>query len=115
MFPASSHNGQAVLAFPDVCKTPSPGAPTPIAYPNIAMATGGTKTATKPSYSTKPAYGTKPAYKVSGDEAGALRRHLTGLHQKLMTMPGGNTTQWHAVLDEYVMTTAEVYKSLSNR
>lgn len=25
------------MAFPDVCKTPSPGGPVPIPYPNIAM------------------------------------------------------------------------------
>ena len=32
----ASSNGVAT-AFPDVCKTPSPGGPIPIPYPNIAM------------------------------------------------------------------------------
>lgn len=27
------------IGFPDVCKTPSPGGPVPIPYPNIAMST----------------------------------------------------------------------------
>lgn len=31
-----SSNGVAT-AFPDVCKTPSPGGPIPIPYPNVAM------------------------------------------------------------------------------
>lgn len=31
-----SSNGVAT-AFPDVCKTPSPGGPVPIPYPNVAM------------------------------------------------------------------------------
>ena len=31
-----SSNGIAT-AFPDVCKTPTPGGPVPIPYPNIAM------------------------------------------------------------------------------
>jgi hypothetical protein len=30
-------NGIAAATIPDVCKTPSPGGPVPIPYPNIAM------------------------------------------------------------------------------
>jgi hypothetical protein len=33
-----SSNGIAT-AFPDVCKTPTPGGPVPIPYPNIAKST----------------------------------------------------------------------------
>lgn len=33
------------IAFPDVCKTPSPGGPIPIPYPNIAMSSDSAKTA----------------------------------------------------------------------
>ncbi len=41
MFPASTKaNGQCV-AFPDVCKTPTPGGPVPIPYPNMAMLVQG--------------------------------------------------------------------------
>jgi hypothetical protein len=29
------------MGFPDVCKTPSPGGPIPIPYPNIAMLSDG--------------------------------------------------------------------------
>lgn len=40
-------NGVAAATIPDVCKTPSPGGPIPIPYPNIAMSSSlanGTKT-----------------------------------------------------------------------
>jgi len=40
-------NGIAMCTIPDVCKTPSPGGPVPIPYPNIAMSSSlakGTKT-----------------------------------------------------------------------
>jgi hypothetical protein len=40
-------NGVSVATLPDVCKTPSPGGPVPVPYPNIAqsaMLTKGTKT-----------------------------------------------------------------------
>ena len=39
--------GVAAATIPDVCKTPSPGGPVPVPYPNIAMSTNlakGTKT-----------------------------------------------------------------------
>lgn len=30
-------NGKSVAAFPDVCKTPSPGGPVPVPYPNVVF------------------------------------------------------------------------------
>src|SRR3954470_23087684 len=33
------------IAFPDVCKTPSPGGPIPIPYPNVAMSSDSASTA----------------------------------------------------------------------
>jgi len=63
-------NGQSIV-FPDVCKTPSPGGPIPIPYPNVgrsADASGGPK-------SVK-VEGNMPMVKgatystTSGDEAG---------------------------------------------
>lgn len=111
MLPASTHKGQAVLAFPDVCKTPiTVSAPVPIAYPNIST----TKTGVKTPYATKSAT-TKSAVTKSSGDAVALRSHLSVLHQKLITMPAGNATGWHAVLDDYVLTSAKLYKSLSDR
>lgn len=36
MFAMTTQGGQA-LAMPDPCKTPTPGGPVPVPYPNIAM------------------------------------------------------------------------------
>ena len=48
MFSSSTKEGGIVLAFPDVCKTPSPGGPAvPIPYPNIVPDTGDDGTSTK--------------------------------------------------------------------
>lgn len=41
MFPASTNGDGQCVIFPDVCKTPTPGGPVPIPYPNIAMLTQG--------------------------------------------------------------------------
>jgi hypothetical protein len=38
----ASSNG-TTIAFPDVCKTPTPGGPVPIPYPNIAMSSNTAK------------------------------------------------------------------------
>ena len=113
MFPASTHNGQAVLGFPDVCKVPGAGGPKiPTPLPNIGttrkIVGGKTKFATK----TAP---TKTATSKTGGDAPGLRIQMGILHRKLMAMPAGNATGWHKVLDEYVMTSAELYKSLSGR
>jgi hypothetical protein len=45
MFPASTNGGGQCTIFPDACKTPTPGGPVPMPYPNLAMltqASGGT-------------------------------------------------------------------------
>lgn len=36
-------SGGVTIAFPDVCKTPSPAGPIPIPYPNIAQSTDTSK------------------------------------------------------------------------
>ena len=37
MFPILTNGGGQCMAFPDVCKTPTPAGPVPIPYPNIAQ------------------------------------------------------------------------------
>ena len=59
----------------------------------------------------------------SGDEAGAamgkqirnqqLRGKLQVLHMQIGSLPSGDPTRWHRLLDEYVVLTAELYKTLS--
>lgn len=59
--------------FPDVCKTPSPGGPIPIPYPNIgqaAQASGG-PTGVKVNGAMPMTKGAKYSM-TSGDEAGSL-------------------------------------------
>jgi Domain of unknown function (DUF4150) len=65
-------NGQSPV-FPDVCKTPSPGGPVPVPYPNVAKSSDASQTAT-----TVMADGEKIMLKSSvfststGDEAGSV-------------------------------------------
>ena len=50
MFPVVTTGGGVCIAFPDVCKTPSPGGPVPVPYPNIGTDSGGTKTTSKTKF-----------------------------------------------------------------
>jgi hypothetical protein len=75
MLPASTNGGGQCAAFPDVCKTPTPGGPVPIPYPNIAMltqASGGTLSS-KVKIVGKKAATTKTEISMSsGDEPGTI-------------------------------------------
>lgn len=71
MFPASTSGGGQCFAFPDVCKTPSPGGPVPVPYPNIGMVMQASKTASKVKICQKPTVTKKSQMNMSqGDEAG---------------------------------------------
>lgn len=65
-------SGGKSIVFPDVCKTPSPGGPVPIPYPNVAQSSdldGGSK---KVKVEGKMAAIKGCSYKTStGDEAGS--------------------------------------------
>jgi hypothetical protein len=134
MFPASTRSGQCVAAFPDVCKTPNTPAPlTPIPYPNIGTAASASKTAAKVKI---PPRGS--AYsRTSGDEPGVqkgivssknmgqvtpaqknmaiqkLKTHLANLHTQLSQLDGRDPNKWHELLDDYVVRSAELYKTLN--
>ena len=59
------------IAFPDVCKTPSPGGPIPIPYPNIARSSDTDKGTKKVEVEGKPVCVSDSNFKMStGDEAG---------------------------------------------
>lgn len=73
MFPATTNGGGQCFGFPDVCKTPTPGGPVPIPYPNIAMCTQakGSSCSSKVKIAGKKACTTKTEISMSsGDEAG---------------------------------------------
>ena len=70
---AQKGSGGMSIVFPDVCKTPSPGGPIPIPYPNI-----GKSADTSSGPSTVKTDGEMPMVKTakysmtSGDEAGSV-------------------------------------------
>ena len=125
----SGHQGVAVTAFPDVCKTPSPGGPVPIPYPNLVgpgQQTAGSKAAAAKITGTGGAFSS-----IRGNEPGTLkdvasmstadkmarsqflRTQMHSLHGQIWGLPGGNPNHWHKLLDQYVIATAELYKTLS--
>jgi len=60
------------IAFPDVCKTPSPGGPIPIPYPNIAMSSDTAKGSKKVKCDGNSVCLKDSNFKMStGDEAGS--------------------------------------------
>ena len=59
------------LAFPDACKTPSPGGPVPIPYPNIGKSSDTSKGTKKVKINGKPIMPKASNFKMGiGDEAG---------------------------------------------
>ncbi len=67
-------SGGTTIAFPDVCKTPTPGGPVPIPYPNIAKSSGTDKGSKKVKFDGNPICLKDSNFKTStGDEAGTLK------------------------------------------
>ena len=68
------HGGSSgvTIAFPDVCKTPTPAGPTPIPYPNIAKAGDTAKGTKKVKADGNPVCVKDSNFSMStGDEAGS--------------------------------------------
>lgn len=68
------HKGSngVTIAFPDVCKTPSPAGPIPIPYPNIAKSSDTAKGSKKVKCDGNPICLKDSNFKMStGDEAGS--------------------------------------------
>lgn len=67
----ASSNG-ITMAFPDVCKTPSPAGPIPIPYPNIAQSSDTAQGTTTVKCDGNPVCVKDSNFKMSsGDEAGS--------------------------------------------
>jgi len=69
------HQGSSGIttAFPDVCKTPTPGGPVPIPYPNIAKSSDTAQGASTVKCDGNPVCVKDSNFMVStGDEAGSL-------------------------------------------
>lgn len=75
MFPASTNGGGQCSILPDVCKTPTPGGPVPMPYPNIALLTqadSGTCSRKVKILNKKTATKITEITMSSGDEAGTV-------------------------------------------
>lgn len=65
-------SGGMSIAFPDVCKTPSPGGPIPIPYPNIGKSSDASNGSKKVKVDGEMAMVKGAKYSMSaGDEAGS--------------------------------------------
>jgi hypothetical protein len=76
MFPATTNGGGTCTAFPDTCKTPSPGGPVPMPYPNISQCSQGkgSTLSKKVKIVGKKVFTKKSEISRSqGDEAGTLK------------------------------------------
>lgn len=72
-------SGGKAISFPDVCKTPSPGGPIPVPYPNIGMSSNTTKGTKKVKNQKKPVMVKGSNYSTStGDEAGSAGGVVSG-------------------------------------
>lgn len=75
MLPVTTKAAGQCVAFPDVCKTPTPGGPVPIPYPNIAMlpqGKGGTFAAKVKIDNQKVATTKSEIMMSTGDEPGTV-------------------------------------------
>lgn len=68
---AHKGSGGKAIAFPDVCKTPTPGGPVPVPYPNIGMSSDTAKGTKTVKVQKNPSMVKGSNYsKSTGDEAG---------------------------------------------
>jgi hypothetical protein len=107
----STRTGGAVLAFPDVCWHPDNGKPIPAPYPNAAKTV---QAALPPALVAAGISVAGANYKESSSLAAqTLRTRLSQLNNQLQTLPGNDPNRWHELVDEYVQTTATLYKTLA--
>src|ERR1700756_4673547 len=72
MLPASTNGDGQCFAFPDTCKTPTPGGPVPMPYPNIIQNTDGSGAGTVKILNKEVLRKGDQFRMSSGDEAGNL-------------------------------------------
>lgn len=78
---AHKGSGGMSMAAPDVCKTPTPGGPVPIPYPNIGQASDTSEGATTVTTDGEmPMVKSAKYMKSSGDEAGTAGGVMSGVN-----------------------------------
>ena len=120
------------IAFPDVCKTPTPGIPLPIPYPAIAKtATESRKTATKVTKNVTMSKSTR-YNRSSGDEAGSqkglissrnmaraeykqLQGVLVQLNTKIQNMDSDDPNAWQKLVQDYVVAAGALYATRQSK
>lgn len=100
------------IAFPDVCKTPSPAGPVPIPYPNIAQSSDTAKGAKKVKADGNPVVTKNSNYqKSSGDEPGSIGssawKKIESLNKTIV-----NVVKEHPVLTAVTIITVIVIVSI---
>ena len=87
------------FAFPDVCKTPTPGGPVPLPYPNIAQLADAQDVATDlllgPS-SLNAVLQDSVVPTSTGDEAGSVGGVISGIVKGPCTVTAGSSTVLYA-------------------
>jgi hypothetical protein len=79
---AHKGSGGMSMVFPDVCKTPSPGGPVPIPYPNIGKASDTSKGPKKVTTDGKMPMVKGAKYSTStGDEPGSAGGVISGVNK----------------------------------
>ena len=126
MFPSSTHGASLVVpGFPDVCKTPIGLLPVPMPYPllsgecllrQIKGRDGSRKTLSMSSMSSQSSGNVArlgDATLRSASRVQQLRSRLQAITVQLIGMQGTDPNQWHRLVDEYVLVTAELYLALA--
>ena len=131
-FPAGSKGGGFTVAFPDVCKTPTPAGPVPIPYPNIAQTAqakqqakkvkvGGNAAALKGKSAFKKSTGNEAATRSLGagvmspkarGEVLSLKARMNALNVKIQGLSLDQPEQWQGVLQDYAVTASALYTTL---
>ncbi len=91
MLPASTKQGGQCFAFPDTCKTPSPGGPVPVPYPNFGMVQQVSQESTKVKFAGKGVVTKKSKMNRSqGDEAGSAGGVVSNLNMGPVSYKNGS-------------------------
>jgi hypothetical protein len=133
IFPASAKGGGVCLAFPDVCKVPTPSGPQPLPYPNIAktaqeaqkskkkVAGAGSKIVTTRSRLSRSQgaeagtmKGTIASKNMAKSEIGKIKGALTQLHSKIIAMNSSDPDQWQKALTDYLVAAGALYVTQQN-
>jgi hypothetical protein len=130
MMPANTKGSEAIcIAFPDVCKTPTPVGPIPIPYPNIAQTAQAKQQSNKVKVGGKSVFTKSSNFKTSrGDQPGtirgvmsnkvmgetsALKARLNAVNVKLQGLSPQQPRLWQAALEEYAVTASALYVTLN--